>query len=435
MAVNHGGIIMNYDRRNFLKFSAGAAASVCLGASCQGPEKAEPAKKAEGPLAALKPMTEGIIPITDEERLARIEKARRLMAENKIEAVLLEGGTSMFYFTGVNWGLSERTFAVVLPVKGDMAWITPKFEEERARELIRFGKDVRVWEEDESPYKVIAGVLEDRGIRAGTIGLEERLRFFIFDGVRKVAPAHKYLSADPVTIGCRVIKSPAELALMQKASDITIEAYRYAVTQLKVGMTKGEFGEIAAAAHKALGATGGIGVNFGEATSLPHGSIKPRNLREGDVVLMDGGCNIDGYRSDISRTVVFGQPTQRQLDIWNLEKEAQAAAFRAAKPGVPCEDVDAAARKVITDAGFGPDYKVPGLPHRTGHGIGLDGHEWINLVRGNKTLMAPGMCFTNEPMIVLHGEFGVRLEDDMYITAEGAKFFSQPSPSIDRPIA
>jgi Xaa-Pro dipeptidase len=222
---------------------------------------------------------------------------------------------------------------------------------------------------------------------------------------------------------------------MQKANDITIEAYRYVVTQLKQGMTKSEFGEIAAAAHRALGATGGIGANFGEATSLPHGSIKPRNLREGDVVLMDGGCGIDGYRSDISRTVVFGKPTQRQLDIWNLEKEAQAAAFRAAKPGVPCEDVDAAARKVITDAGFGPDYKVPGLPHRTGHGIGLDGHEWINLVRGNKTPMAPGMCFTNEPMIVIPGEFGVRLEDDMYITPEGAKFFSQPSPSIDRPIA
>jgi Xaa-Pro dipeptidase len=207
------------------------------------------------------------------------------------------------------------------------------------------------------------------------------------------------------------------------------------VTQLKEGMTKAEFGAIAAAAHRALGVTGSIGANFGEATSLPHGSVKPRNLRAGDVVLMDGGCNIDGYRSDISRTVVFGKPTQRQLDIWNLEKEAQAAAFRAAKPGVPCEDVDAAARKVITDAGFGPDYKIPGLPHRTGHGIGLDGHEWINLVRGNKTPMAPGMCFTNEPMIVIPGEFGVRLEDDMYITSEGAKFFSQPSPSIDRPIA
>jgi Xaa-Pro dipeptidase len=219
------------------------------------------------------------------------------------------------------------------------------------------------------------------------------------------------------------------------ANDITVEAYKAAIPQFKVGMTKAQFSEIAASAFRALGASGGIGANFGEATSFPHGSIKPRNLREGDVILMDGGCNIEGYRSDISRTIVFGKPTQRQLDVWNLEKEAQAAAFKAARPGVPCEDVDAAARKVIVEAGFGPDYKVPGLPHRTGHGIGLEGHEWINLVRGNKTPMQPGMCFTNEPMIVIPGEFGVRLEDDMYITEDGAKFFSQPSPAIDRPFA
>jgi Xaa-Pro dipeptidase len=425
---------MSLDRRNFLKLSAGVAASTCLLASCEGPEKEESEKqKAASPLAALKPMTGGVVPITDEERMARIEKARKLMAENKIDAILLEGGTSMFYFTGVSWGQSERTFAWVLQSKGDMAWVTPKFEEGRARELIRFGTDVRPWEEDESPYRVIAGILKDRGIRAGTIGIEERLRFFIYDGVRKEAPALRYQSADPVTIGCRVIKSPAELALMQLANDITIEAYRVAVTQFKEGMTKAQFSEIASAAFRALGATGSIGANFGESTSFPHGSIKPRNLREGDVILMDGGTNIGGYRSDISRTIVFGKPTQRQLDIWNLEKEAQAAAFAAAKPGVPCEDVDAAARKVITAAGFGPDYKVPGLAHRTGHGIGLDGHEWINLVRGNKTPMQPGMCFTNEPMVVIPGEFGVRLEDDMHITEDGAKFFSQPSPSIDKP--
>lgn len=430
---------MSLRRRNFLKLSAGAAASACLLASCEGPEnegkEGTEKTKIQSPFGALKPMTGGIVPITDEERLARIEKARKLMAENKLDAILLEGSTSMFYFTGVSWGLSERTFAWVLPATSDMAWVTPKFEEERARELIRFGTDVRTWEEDESPYKVIAGIFKDRGIRAGKIGIEERLRFFIYDGVRKEAPAHQYVSADPVTIGCRVIKSSAELALMQLANDITVEAYKAAIPQFKVGMTKAQFSEIAASAFRALGASGGIGANFGEATSFPHGSIKPRNLREGDVILMDGGCNIEGYRSDISRTIVFGKPTQRQLDVWNLEKEAQAAAFKAARPGVPCEDVDAAARKVIVEAGFGPDYKVPGLPHRTGHGIGLEGHEWINLVRGNKTPMQPGMCFTNEPMIVIPGEFGVRLEDDMYITEDGAKFFSQPSPAIDRPFA
>jgi Xaa-Pro dipeptidase len=427
---------MRLPRRNFLKLSAGAAASACLAGSCRGPEEAGKAPEpAPGPFAGLKPMTGGIVPIKDEERLARVEKARKLMAEHRLDAVLLEGGTSLFYFTGMSWGLSERTFAWVLPAKGETAWITPKFEEERARELIRFGTDVRPWEEDESPYRVIAGIFRDRGIRAGRIGIEERLRFFVFDGVRREAPEHDYVSADPVTIGCRVIKSPAEIALMQAANDITIEAYKAVVPLFREGMTKSKFGELASAAFRALGASGGIGANFGEATSLPHGSIKPRDLREGDVILMDGGCGVDGYRSDISRTIVFGEPTQRQRDIWNLEKEAQAAAFQAARPGVPCEDLDAAARKVIVDAGFGPDYKVPGLPHRTGHGIGLDGHEWINLVRGNKTPLQPGMCFTDEPMIVIPGEFGVRLEDDLWITEDGARFFSQPSPAIDRPFA
>ena len=419
---------MSLQRRDFFKLSTAAAASAWLSASCR---KAE----APSPPVPPKPMTGGIVPITDEERLGRVEKARALMAENKLDAVLLESGTSLFYFTGVTWGLSERTFAWVLPAKGDMAWVVPKFEEERARELIRFGADVRTWEEDESPYRVIAGVLSDRGVRAGTVGVEERLRFFIFDGLRQEASAHRYVSADSVTVGCRVIKSPAELALMQRANDITVEAYKAVLPKLREGLTKGEFSEAAAAAFRALGVSGGIGANFGEGTALPHGSVKPRTLREGDVVLMDGGCGVEGYRSDISRTVVFGQPTQRQLDVWNLDKEAQAAAFKAAGPGVPCEDVDAAARKVIVDAGFGPDYKVPGLPHRTGHGIGLDGHEWINLVRGNKTPMRLGMCFTNEPMIVIPGEFGVRLEDDMFITQDGARFFSQPSPAIDRPFA
>jgi Xaa-Pro dipeptidase len=222
---------------------------------------------------------------------------------------------------------------------------------------------------------------------------------------------------------------------MQRANDITVAAYKAAIATLREGTTKEQFMANAAAAHKALGVDGGIDVGFGELTASPHGSTKPRTLRAGDVVLMDGGCGVEGYRSDISRTIVFGKPTQRQKDVWEVEKRAQAAAFAAAGPGVPCEQVDAAARKVITDAGFGPDYRVPGLPHRTGHGIGLDGHEWTYLVRGNKTPIAVGMCFTNEPMIVLPGEFGVRLEDDMYITPAGARFFSQPSPSIDHPFA
>ena len=426
---------MSLPRRDFLKVSAGAAASACFFGSCAGPDVED--KGAAGtpaPPPAAAGFASRIVPIADAERLERVEKARRLMSDAGLDAVLLEGGASMFYFTGATWGLSERTSAVVLPAKGEPAWVTPKFEEERAREQIRFGTDIRAWEEDESPYKVIAGIFRDRGIRAGTVGIEERLRFFIFDGVRREAPSLRYVSADPVTIGCRVVKSPAEIALMQVANDITIEAYRATIPQLREGMTKAQFSEAAAASFRALGFTGNIGANFGEATSLPHGSVKPRPLREGDVVLMDGGCAIDGYRSDISRTVVFGEPSRKVRDVWALEKEAQAAAFAAAGPGVPCEDVDAAARKVIVGAGYGPDYKVPGLPHRTGHGIGLEGHEWINLVRGNKTPMRPGMCFTDEPMIVIPGEFGVRLEDDFHVTEDGAKFFSQPSPAIDRPL-
>ncbi|MGZ4887031.1 MAG: M24 family metallopeptidase, partial [Candidatus Aminicenantales bacterium] len=250
---------------------------------------------------------------------------------------------------------------------------------------------------------------------------------------RKEAPGLDFVIADPVTVGCRSIKSPAEIALMQRANDITVEAYKAAIAMLKEGMTKGDFSANASAAFRALGASGGIGASFGEQSSLPHGSIKPRNLRYGDIVLMDGGCSVGGYQSDVSRTVVFGKPTQKQRDVWEVQQKAQLAAFQAAKPGVPHEDVDAAARKVIAAAGFGPGYKLPGLPHRTGHGIGMDGHEWTYLVKGNKAPIQPGMCFTDEPMIVIPGEFGVRLEDDIHITGDAAKWFTEPSPSIEKP--
>ncbi len=255
------------------------------------------------------------------------------------------------------------------------------------------------------------------------------------DGLRKVAPAVEIVSANPVTIGCRVIKTPKEIALMQRANDITIEAYRAVIPLIKPGMTAEEFGALASAAHSALGASGSIGAQIGESSSFPHGSIKRRPVREGDVVLMDGGCKVDGYSSDISRTIVVGTPSAKQRDVWDLVKRGQAAAFAAAKLGAACEEVDAAPRKLYEAAGFGPDYKLPGLPHRTGHGIGLDGHEWTNFVRGNKTRLAPGMCFSNEPMIAIPGVFGVRLEDCIYIAEDGARWFTQPSPSIDKACA
>lgn len=380
-------------------------------------------------------MTAGIQPISADERKARIEKAQRLMAEHKLAAIYLEGGSSMFYFTGVRWGLSERPFVCVLPAKGDPGWVCPAFEEERARELVKGQADVRVWQEDESPYRQIAGLLEDRGAATGRVGVEERLRYFVFSGVRREAPGAEFVDAEVVTAGCRMVKSAAEIALMRRAADITIAAYKAAFQTFKPGMTQGELGGHISAAHRALGAAGGAMVSFGRFTAFPHGSIEPQKLREGDVVLVDGGCSVEGYQSDITRTTVFGTPTARQTEVWNLEKAAQAAGFAAAKLGAPCEAVDAAARKVITDAGFGPDYKTPGLPHRTGHGIGLDGHEWTNFVRGNTTPLAPGMCFSNEPTIVIYGEFGVRLEDCLYMTENGPKWFSEPSPAVDQPFA
>lgn len=422
------------DRREFLRLSAGIAGASLIGGELF-PALAGPQQQREVPAAIrkLNRMTDGIVPISTEERKARIAKAQSLMARNKIAAVYLEPGSSMFYFTGMRWGTSERMFALVIPARGEIAWICPKFEEERARELIRFGTDVRTWEEDESPYKRVAEVFRDRGYRTGKIGMEERVRFFLFDGIRKEAPALEYVSADPITAGCRMYKSPAEIALMQRANDITIVAYKATYESMREGMTQGEFSGNCSDAFRALGVSGGVFCSFGKYTAFPHGSSTPQRLKDGDVVLMDGGCSVEGYQSDITRTFVFGKSTQRQREIWDLEKRAQDAGFAAAKLGAPCEVVDAAARKVITDAGFGPDYKVPGLPHRTGHGIGLDGHEWTNFVRGNKTPMQPGMCFSDEPTVVIYGEFGIRLEDCLYITENGPKFFTEQSKSIDEP--
>jgi Xaa-Pro dipeptidase len=430
---------MSLNRRKFLKMTAGAAGAAGLAGAVKGRLDAGQAAGTpppkDTPISRLKPMTSGVVPISDAERLARMEKARRLIAENGLEAIVVEGGTGLVYFTDVSWWLSERVLAWILPARGEMAWVCPKFEEDRARELIRFGTDIRTWEEDESPYRLMAGILRDRGIRTGCVGIEERVRFFVYDGLRKEAPGLDFASADPVTVGCRSVKSAAEIALMQRANDITVEAYKAAIAMLREGMTKEDFGANTAAAFRALGVFGGAGASFGEQSSFPHGSIKPRTLREGDIILMDGGCSVGGYQSDVSRTIVFGKPNKRQRDVWEVEQRAQQAAFKAAGPGVPHEAVDAAARRVLAEAGYGPGYKLPGLPHRTGHGIGMDGHEWTYLVKGNKAPIKPGMCFTDEPMIVIPGEFGVRLEDDMHITEEGPVWFTHPSPSVEQPFA
>jgi Xaa-Pro dipeptidase len=426
---------------NRRRFGGWLAAAVGAGALAPGRLFAGRTSPAPDPcdlpahLRGLKPMTEGVAPITPAERLARLEQARRLMRENGIGAIVLEPGSSLYYFTGMRWGQSERTFAAVVPAAGELAWVCPAFEEARARELIPAGGEVRVWQEDESPFRLIAGILKDRGVTTGRVGIEENLRCFILDNLRREAPALEYVSADPVTAGCRMIKSPAELALMQRAADITIAAFRATFPVLHEGMTQYDVGgQMSAALTHLGGQEPWVLVGLGEYSAFPHGSVKPQRLREGDIVLIDAGCSFQSYQADITRTSVLGKPSERQTRVWNLERKAQDAAFAAARPGATCESVDAAARKVITDAGFGPGYRVPGLPHRTGHGIGLDGHEWTYLVRGNQTKLRPGMCFSDEPTIVIYGEFGIRLEDCMHITEDGARFFSPQSESITRPV-
>ncbi len=421
------------ERRNFLLRSAAlaGAAAAARGGPLFGVAELSAATP-PSPTPSVSPSVAS--PITDEERLARIEKARRLMVQHGLDAMLLEGGSSMFYFTGVRWGNSERPFVLVLPARGELAFVTPGFEEQRARELIRFSKDVRVWQEDENPYRVIAGILRDRRATR-MIGVEERLRFFVQDGVRQQLPRARFVSATPVTAGCRMFKSPAELALMQQANDITLQALGTTLAALREGMTTQEVSQgMAATTRKLGGASDGALVAFGKYTAFPHGSVQPQTLKEGDVVLVDGGCTVEGYASDITRTTVFGKPTQRQRDVWDLEKRAQSAAIAAAQVGATCDSVDRAARQLIIAAGYGPDYRLPGLPHRTGHGIGLDGHEWTNFVRGNLTKLQPGMCFSAEPTITNYDEFGIRLEDCLHITESGPKLFTPLSPSIEQPV-
>lgn len=355
-------------------------------------------------------MTGGIQPIRREEYQARLEKARRLMRDNRMDAVLMESGSSAYYFSG-----TRTNGILLLPSRGEPVHFPAA------------GGD--------APYQPVADALKARSLATGRLGIEERVRFELVDALGKLAPALEFTSADPVTAGCRMIKSQTELALLQRANDITLACYRAALSTLREGMTQRELSANIAAGYRALGVPGDAMAIFGTYTAYPHGSIQLQKLREGDLVLVDDGCTVEGYQSDVTRTVVFGKPTARQREIWDLERKAQDAALAAAKPGRTCESVDAAARKVITDSGFGPGYKVPGLPHRTGHGIGLDGHEWPYLVRGNTRLLEAGMCFSDEPTIAIYGEFGIRLEDCMYITGDGARTFTPQSPSIDQPFA
>jgi Xaa-Pro dipeptidase len=358
------------------------------------------------------------------------------MAEEKIDALMLCSGMSLIYFTNIRWSGGERLFTCVIPAKGEPFFVCPAFEEDRAREQIALGPfagtaDVRTWHEHESPYERVAQGLADRGARTGRLGIEETVDFVFSDGVSKAARGITLTSGTPITAGCRMIKDAHELELMQLASNVTLKAYEAAYKSLNEGMTQNDFARLVSSAHARLGFEGGAGVQVGEYSALPHGSITPQTVKEGAILLIDGGCNIEGYQSDLSRTFVLGKATDKMKQVFDIERQAQDAALAAAKPGVPCEAVDAAARTVIVEAGYGPDYKY--FTHRVGHGLGMDWHEWPYLVRGNKTPLRPGMTFSDEPGIYIRGEFGVRLEDDMVITGDGARLFTPQSSSLEQP--
>lgn len=374
-------------------------------------------------------------PIDEAERKARIARAQALMAEHGIGAVLIEPGSSLLYFTAVNWWRSERLTCAILPVEGEPCIVTPFFEEPSVRESLGVPAEVRVWQEHENPIEVVAGFLREKKLLERSIGIEETVRYFVVDGLHKVLPHARLVSANPVVRGCRMRKSAAELALMQCASDVTVAAYRWVYPRIEAGMGPQEIGALMSSATQKLG--GGEGFNLillGEAAAYPHGSGKPQKVVPGEVVLMDCGCNVHGYQSDISRSFVFGgKPNDEQRKVWNEVHKGQQIAFAAAKPGVPAGEVDDAVRRYYQSLGYGPDYKLPGLSHRTGHGIGMDGHEPVNLVRGEKTPLAKGMCFSDEPGIYIPGKFGIRLEDCFHMTAEGPRWFSTPPPSIDEP--
>jgi Xaa-Pro dipeptidase len=395
-------------------------------------------------IVRLKSRKSEATPITREERNERQQRARQLMTENGLDAILLMEGTSLRYFTGVRWWGGERTFALVLPAKGAAFYVCPAFEEGRAREQLANAPDgeqadVRVWQEDESPYQRIAQGVKERGIASGRVGIEETVRFVFADGIAKAlsqaVPQVTIASATPVTAGCRMIKSAHEIALMRLASQVTLAAYEAVYRALRAGMAQRDVSALIDAAYHQLGFPGEASVMVDQATAFPHGLATAQVIREGSIVMIDDGCTVEGYQSDITRTFVVGkaagQAGDKMKQVFEIVLRAQSAALAAARPGAECGSVDAAARKVITDAGYGPDYKY--FTHRLGHGLGMDGHEWPYLVRGNSSKLQANMTTSNEPGIYIRGEFGARIEDDMHITENGSELFTPQPLSLEEP--
>lgn len=422
-----------FSRRNFLKTGSVAAAGFAI---LERSQAAATGNSLPPAIAALHSLRAEARPITVEERAERLERARRLMRDNNLSAILLAPGTSLRYFTGIQWEGGERLFAMVLPAKGAAFYVAPAFEEGRAHEQIALAPeghnpDLRVWQEDESPYECVARGLSDHGIASGRIGFEETIKFVFSDNIGRAAASASFASATPVTAGCRMIKSTHEIELMRLAAKATLTAYEATYRSLKIGMTQKDVEELIELAHQQLGFEGGADVQVGEYSAFPHGSVAPQGLDEGTIVMVDGGCMVEGYVSDITRTFVLGKASDKMKQVFEIVHRAQRAALDAARPGVEAESVDAAARKVIGDAGYGPDYKY--FKHRLGHGMGMDGHEWPYLVRGNTTKLQPEMTFSDEPGIYIQGEWGIRLEDDMHIMGTGAELFTPQSPSLEDP--
>lgn len=422
-------------RRGFLQAGVTTGGALGMARFKAGEIESEP-KSVPPSIASLQSMKNQAAPITKEEYAQRQEKARQLMRDNRIDAIVLADGTSLRYFTGINWWGSERLFATVLPLRGAAFYVCPSFEEGRAREQIAEGADaqqadVRVWQEDEDPYRLLAQGLQDRKVSSGSLGMEETVRYVFSDGIAKAAPQVRIVSATPVTAGCRMVKSAHEIALMRLASKVTLTAYEAAYRAMNDGMTKDAFEGLISTAYDRLGFPGEATVQVGEFTAFPHGSAASQVFHEGSIILVDDGCRVEGYCSDITRTFVLGKATDKMKTVFDVVHRAQSEALKTARPGAQCQAVDAAARKVITDAGYGPDYKY--FTHRLGHGMGMDGHEWPYLVRGNTMPLATNMTFSDEPGIYVHGEFGIRLEDDMHITVDSAELFTPQSPSLEEP--
>jgi len=418
---------MKLSKREFLVLGGASAGALAIGAGSTAM-----AADTDTKLASI---TGDAVPISVEERLVRVAKAQRLMAGNNIDAILLEPGSAMLYFTGISWWRSERLTCVVIPRAGEIAVVTPFFEEPSVRESMTVGSDVRTWNEHENPFERVAGILKDRKLDGGRIGLEETVRYFVVDGLQGAAPGLKITSATPVTQGCRMYKSAAEIALMRKASEVTLTAYGHVYKRLEAGMEPADVKAMMAAAQTQLGGddTWNMAL-FGVASAYPHGTSQPQKIVEGQVVLMDCGCSVHGYQSDISRTFVFGEPSARQREVWNTVRKGQQIAFEAARIGATAGSVDDAVRAYYESLGWGPAYAVPGLSHRTGHGIGMEGHERVNFVHGEKTLLAPGMCFSNEPGLYDFNSFGVRLEDCLHLTENGPAWFTVPPDSLENPV-